>query len=626
MRIAGIFVRGTLAAVGLVALASACSRGSIATAASPAAGSQLAIVAAVIHNPSHVEVTSVTVGTKVHVRATIAGAFGTPTGTVTSRVYSNGSCSGFIEGESSAATLSGGAVDITGFTWTSNTAGQASFIVHYNGNATYAARDGFCTAVTFTKILPTVTLRVHDPSHATVVEVPLGVRVHPWVGVTGSLGVPTGTAMESFWKNGNCFGSPQITFAAQSLVGGALDASGLVEPSTVLGSYSWRASYQGNATYQARTSACVEYVVVKATPTVSLSLHDPNHEPTAEVAVGTKVHPAVRLSGPVGTPTGTVQVKRYAGTTCFDLQSTTTASAQATIDPAETPFSYDVPGSWSWKISYLGDDQYTPVDSACMKVHWKAQPHIDGFIHDASHDLVSTVAPGTAVHLDVVTQSTFGLPTPTGKVAVYFYSNGNCPGSGGVNQGTGALSSGALDASAFGVAPTTPGTYQMVPVYQGDSSYYITVGPCVVFHVAIPATPKPTPAPTKPPTPAPSVAPTPTGQATTTPTIAPSLAPGATPTVAPSAVASPEVTLAPGASPTPEPSGAAGSPGEGSSAAPGSSGAGPSAAGSPGPSGGPTTPAGDSGSALPGILLLLAAVLVVVAIGVYVGSRRRRAS
>ena len=301
------------------------------------AGSQLAIVAAVIHNPSHVEVTSVPVGTKVPVKATIAGAFGTPTGTVTSRVYSGNSCSGFIQGESNPATLSGGVADITGFTWTETAAGPVSFIVHYSGNATYAARDGFCTAVTFTKILPTVTLHVHDPSHATVVEVPLGVRVHPWVGVTGSLGVPTGTAMESFWKNGNCFGSPLITFAAQPLVGGALDASGLVEPSTVLGNYSWRASYQGNATYSARQSACVEYVVVKATPTVSLSIHDPSHEPTSEVAVGTLVHPAVGLSGSVGTPTGSIVIRRYAGTSCVDLQGTTTHVAQALKPPHTAP-------------------------------------------------------------------------------------------------------------------------------------------------------------------------------------------------------------------------------------------------------------------------------------------------
>ena len=594
----------------------------LAAAVQPA-GSQLAIVAAVIHNPSHVEVTSVAVGTKVHVRATIAGAFGTPTGTVTSRVYSNGTCSGFIEGESSPTTLSGGAVDITGFTWTSNTAGQASFIVHYNGSSTYAARDGFCTAVTFTKILPTVTLHVHDPGHVTVVEVPLGVRVHPWVGVTGSLGVPTGTAMESFWRNGNCFGSPQITFAAQPLVGGALDASGLVEPSTVLGSYSWRASYQGNATYSARQGACVEYVVVKATPTVTLSIHDPNHEPTSEVAVGTLVHPAVRLSGAVGTPTGSIVIRRYAGTSCVDLQGTTTHGAQATIDPAATAFSYDVPGSWSWKVSYLGDDQYTPTDSACMKVHWKAQPDITAFVHDGGHRPVSTVSPGTAVHLSVTAISTFGLPTPTGKVAIYSYANGNCPGAGGLNLGSGTLSGGGLDTTAIGVAPTTPGTYQLVPVYQGDSSYYTTVGPCVTFKVAVPATPSPTPSPTKAPTPTPSVAPTPASTATASAGTSP--VPGATPAGTPAATLAGATPL-PSGSPPADTSAPGDSASSGATSGPAGSGVapGPTTLGSPGASGEPSTPAGDNGPPAWPWLALLAIVVVAIGVGFAWSGRRRR--
>ena len=68
-----------------------------------------------------------------------------------------------------------------------------SWIVHYNGDATYAGRDGACVKVTITKIDPSAAMVIHNPAHQVVTEVPLGTNAHPKVTMTGSQGVPTGT-------------------------------------------------------------------------------------------------------------------------------------------------------------------------------------------------------------------------------------------------------------------------------------------------------------------------------------------------------------------------------------------------------------------------------------------------
>src|SRR6185436_2803636 len=78
-----------------------------------------------IHDAAHAVVTSVTVGTVVHDKATVTGtaAGGVPTGNVTFTWYTNGTCTGTAAATSSALPLVGvtattAAVDATGFTQT----------------------------------------------------------------------------------------------------------------------------------------------------------------------------------------------------------------------------------------------------------------------------------------------------------------------------------------------------------------------------------------------------------------------------------------------------------------------------------------------------------------------------
>ena len=597
------------------------------------AGSQLGIVTTVAHNASHTVVTSVAVGAKVHVKATVTGAFGVATGTVQSRVYANGTCSGFIEGESNPVALSSGIADITAFTWSSTDSGAMSWIVHYNGDATYGARDGACVKVTITKINSSIALVVHDPAHHVVTEVPLGTKAHPKVTLSGSQGVPTGSLELYWWKNANCFDLAAFSAYPYALSNGAVDATAFARPSDLVGAHSMRAHYLGDSTYNDSWGPCVSYDVVKAIPAVFLNVHDASHEGAQIVVLGTGLHTAVSLSGPVGTPTGSVQIWGYDTDNCTGGAVTQTVTAAAAIDPAGGTATRSSPGYKSWFARYLGDAKYSAKSSACQKARWMPTMTLTGAVHDVNHHVVTTVAPGTEVHLKATATGSYG--TVTGVVASYIYTGGTCKSGANKNLGSVTLSSGVADDGSVSFTPSSPGEYFFVPQYvQSQSSTYIgTTGPCVAFTVANPATPTPapTPKPTPKPTPTPTVKPTPTPKATATPaptkpptpapsasttpaTAAPSTPPTSTP--GPTSAGGPTATAAP--PPTSGPGGSPASTGDatGQSAAPST--AAPSASPNPNPA-----PTGDGGG-VPTVILGLVLLLVIAAI--VIGWRSRRSS
>ena len=606
-------------------------------------GSQLAVVAPEAHDSDDDTITTIPVGTNVHLAAKVVGAFGTPTGTVRIRAYSDGVCGGFIQKESSAITLSGGSMDGGGFVYSQMDAGAMSFIVHYSGNATYAATDSFCLKVTVTKVAPSkVELRVHTPQHAVPVQVELGTLVHVWVGVGGTKDTVTGSVRHAWWQNGNCFGDATFAYTSHTLVNGVAHITSPTTASNVLGTFSFRARYLGDTTYSAMTGDCVEYLVVKARPTVTGTIHAADHEPEQAIAIGKPAHPSLTLAGAAGTPTGSVRIDRYQGATCNGTATSQTVPAAATIDPAGSAFTRDTPGSMSWRIWYLGDAKYVQRQSGCLTIRWKDLPEITAVVHDADHDPDTTVAPGEPVHLRVtVSPGVSGTPV-TGNVAVYFYANGNCPGSGGINQGTDALENGLVDTAGIDAAPDDPGTYELVAVYQGDANYAGKRSACKSFTVAVPATqaPEATAAPTKTPTPTakPTKTPTPTAKPTKTPTPtakptktpAPTAKPAAAPTASPST--SPTVATSPSPSPVPSPEPATSEPTASAtepaaSVAP-SAGASEPATNEPGATGpAATSPpiggsAGDAGSTPVWILLLVA--ILAIAGGFVIWSRRGR--
>src|SRR3989475_265282 len=230
-------------------------------------------VATEIHNASHAVVTSVPAGSTVHDKATVSGAFGTPTGTVTFTFFTASStCTGASVG-SGTVTLDASGVAHPSASQGPLSAGSYSFIAHYNGDLNYTATDSPCEPLEVTALTPTALTEIHNASHNVVVAVPAGTTVHDKATLAGAFGTPTGTVTFTFFTasstcTGASVGSGTVT----------LDASGVAHPSASqgplsAGSYSFIAHYNGDLNYTATDSPC-EPLTVTGSADLSITKTD----------------------------------------------------------------------------------------------------------------------------------------------------------------------------------------------------------------------------------------------------------------------------------------------------------------------------------------------------------------
>jgi hypothetical protein len=436
--------------------------------------------------------------------------------------------------------------------------------------------------------------------------------------VSGRLKTPTGTVRIYRWNGSQCSGSGSIV-GPYGLVGGEIDTT-YYWPMTTLGSYAFRATYQGDATYNAFASKCVVVIVVKWPATFKTELHSRFETVITSAYVGDSVHAAATLSGDKGTPTGLVAVRHYPTAGCSGSpDADLTTPAAAVIDPAGPKFYGEEPGKMSWQLEYLGDGVYASATGPCMTMTFTSFPDVTATVHDASHDVITTLTAGKAAHVRATVVGIFG--TPTGQVTIKWFANGTCTG-GATTLGKGTLSNGVIDDAALDLVPSKAGTYSFMAFYGGNASYEPEISPCVVLKVV--AAPVVTPKPTAAPTPTPTTAPTakPTATSTTTQEVA--SATSAPATSSPSASEAPAATdqSAPSAAPDPTSAVSAASDEPSLSGAPAAT----DAAGTGSTATGPTSPSSDGGFAwivLLLVLLLLIATFVIWAARRSAGQRRR---
>jgi hypothetical protein len=603
-----------------------------AVAAGPAAPvalaipSQLATVATSVRTSAGTVVTSVPVGSTVHAYVSVSGSAGTPTGNVTVRLWrTNGTCSGTQSAATSQA-LSNGIADVTYLVQTTDDASTASFQATYGGNGTYFIAVGPCRPVTFTKVDPSLAVRLRTSAGLTVTTVPYGTAVHAYVDVTGSAGTATGVAKVWDWTGAGCTGIVHDD-GYGPLVNGEAD-TGFVFPATTPGTYWFEAHYNGDSSYNAKTGGCLAFTVQKAVPNLAVKVVGADGDWANPIPLGNLMHAVVQLSGPAGTPAGTLLVVRYPTADCSGAaESQEMVQAAATVDPAGSPYSPQAPSTHSWKVAYNGSSLYAAKASGCYPITWKAASTVSLELRTPAETTVTSVPVGTDLHPHVWAIS--GYATVTGDVTVRWYANGTCSGAGTV-LGSRTLSGGSTDDPSLDLVVSQVAAYSFQASLATNATFEAEKSSC--RKVDVTAIPDPTPMPTVAPTPKPTAAPTaaPTLAPTPVPTAAPTAAPGSTPapTVAPSAVANPST--APAATDASLPGDSPATLGVGGTAAPTdqvAAAGGASATDGPGTVGGAgeSSPAGDAGglpAALPiGAFLVLLLALV---LGVAMSRRRRR--
>jgi hypothetical protein len=220
-------------------------------------------VATDVHDGSHTVISFALSGTSVHDSATVTGTLATPTGTVTLKWFSNGTCSGTALATSSPAALSGGTVDAASFAQIPDfhVSSTYAFQATYNGDGVYNAKTGPCEPLSITSRTTGITTSLSGGGQSgTSITIQAGTSVTDSATLNGATANAGGTVTYAIFSDGTC----TTVFAS----GGTKTVTNGVVPNsnaitfTQAGTFFWKADYSGDISNASSTSGCSEQVTV----------------------------------------------------------------------------------------------------------------------------------------------------------------------------------------------------------------------------------------------------------------------------------------------------------------------------------------------------------------------------
>ena len=270
------------------------------------------------------------------------------------KVYANGSLVDTV------TTTTDGAFSYTSSALTSDT----SFYVVFDGDTSYRGCSSDSVSVSVVKTATTISLSSSSAS----------VSYGGSFTLSGTLSAGSGLSVKIY--NGS-----SLVATVTTGTGGAFSKQ---ISNAGVGSYSYTAVFEENASYYGATSSAVAVTVTKATPTISLATS------SASVSAGD----SFTLSGTLSTGSGK-SVKLYSGASLVDTLTTTTGGAfSKTITGASA-------GTYSYTAVYEGDTNYNSVTSSAVSVTVSA-PSVSSITlasgdsvlsayHNDKTDLIATV-------------------------------------------------------------------------------------------------------------------------------------------------------------------------------------------------------------------------------------------
>jgi hypothetical protein len=361
------------------------------------------------------------------------------------------------------------------FTWTAAVSGDGSYpsgsfspllpgayswVAAYGGDAgnntaTTACSDPGETS-TVTKASPTLTTRATPTASA-------GGAISDTAILAGG-SVPTGTVTFIVFgpNNATCVGTALFT-STKAVTGDGSYPSDPVTP-TLAGAYSWVASYSGDVSNTATSTACNDpnetSIVTKSGPTITTSA-------TPSAIVGGAISDTAILAGG-NAATGSITFTVFgpnsvacAGTPAFTW--TTVVSGDGSY--LSGTFSPLLPGAYSWVAAYGGDAGNGAVTTACN------DPGETSTVAKAGPSITTRATPSaTAGGAISDTAILAGGSLPTGTITFNLFGPGNatCSGTPIFTSAKAVGGNGAYTSDPF--SPAAAGAYGWVASYSGDVS------------------------------------------------------------------------------------------------------------------------------------------------------------
>src|SRR6266699_3395261 len=412
-------------------------------------------------------------GASFHDTATVTVSGTAPTGTYRYNFFTNGLCTAPAS-TSLNVTLSSGLVPNSASTGALG-AGSYSFQGTYSGDANYVSSTSSCEPFIVSKAAPTTSTVVIQSSPTVT-----GSSANDTATVTGVTGfTPTGTVVYSFFMNGGCV-SPAATTQTVTMSGGLVPHSASTGP-LVPGSYSFNATYSGDANYVSSTSSSEPFTVAKANPSTSTVVVLKSGAPLpSPLPLGSTVNDTATVTGVTGfTPSGSYVYSFFTNSGCTGTASSTqTVILSGGLVPHSTQQGPLAAGSYSFQGAYGGDPNYNTATSSCelFTVAKAASSTATIVVNDGT----STVT-GASFHDTATVTGVTGI-TPTGTYLYSRFNNNACTGTAVTTQNV-TLASGAVPASASS-GPLAAGSYCFQGKYSGDSNYSGSTSAIEPFTVA----------------------------------------------------------------------------------------------------------------------------------------------
>jgi len=438
------------------------------------------------------EGSSVPLGSVIHDSATVTLIpSAVPTGSVTFRFYTSSTdCTAdttFNGGTTMGTVALNGSNPGVAEPSTATSAlvpGTYAFKAKWPGMTGYTGSISSCETFTVNKAQLGVNTTVHSdaPDQALVGNLNLGDGAHDSAAVTGGVSGFTLPNVTFYFfgngvscTNGSTAGGTQLNTLAP-------DVNGVAHPSTsetalAAGTYNFMAVVAGDNNYLGFTSDCEPFTVNKAQLNISTIVHDAAHQDITNnsVALGSVVHDTATVTGGVsGFPVPTTVNFTLTGN-YTDSCSNGSAVGNDGIELSGAYKSADTSalgaGNYAFRATVVGNDNYLGSNSACepFSVN-KAQLSVTTNIHDANHQVVTSIATGSVVHDTAsLAGAVSGFTAPA--ITFTFYTNSLCTGDGTSVANTGADESNSSLVRSANSAALAAGSYSYKASVAGNSNY-----------------------------------------------------------------------------------------------------------------------------------------------------------
>ncbi|HET7471878.1 MAG TPA: hypothetical protein VFJ71_02025 [Candidatus Limnocylindrales bacterium] len=417
---------------------------------------------------------TVNVGQSISDSATLAGATSDAGGHITFRAYgpADTDCTGTPAFTSASFPVSGnGTYGPASFT--PATAGVYRWIASYSGDAKNEPSIGQCNDAgendTVNKVTPSIATDASD-------NITIGGSIHDTATVTGGSS-PTGTVTFKLYgpNDANCTGSVIFTSADRPLSGGTATSASFTP--TLVGTYRWIATYNGDANNNAVSGACnaanENVEVIPAHPSIATELvSGAESGTTISIALGAAVHDTSTLTGATATAGGTVHYQVFSDATCdTKFADAGTIPVVNGVPGNSISVTFNQSGNYYWQADYSGDAANDPASSDCSLEVVSVGLNEPTISTNASDSVVV----GGDIH-DTATLAGGFNPTGTITFRLYGPNDATCTGAVIFSSTVNVNGNGDYDSASF--KTSVAGTYRWIATYSGDANNAAAAGAC----------------------------------------------------------------------------------------------------------------------------------------------------